>query len=131
MYNFRRLLKDIPFAFESLSAFLQVGGATEDAEGAVAGVSSELDWVDGWISAQAALSRRDLVTAAHHLRDLIAQSSIANNARLVAELGRVYHLAGERAKAIIQLQRAHSLDPFGVQGMDTLAALLSEVRCYN
>uniref|UniRef100_A0A914UQF3 Anaphase promoting complex subunit 7 n=1 Tax=Plectus sambesii TaxID=2011161 RepID=A0A914UQF3_9BILA len=127
LLNYKRLLKDVPFAFETLATFLQVGGGLEDAEAAVASVSSELDWVDGWISAQGALARRDLASAAHHLRDLLAQSSISNNARLVAELGRVYHLAGERSKAIIQLQRAHSLDPFSVKGMDILAALLSEV----
>jgi anaphase-promoting complex subunit 7 len=124
-------LKDVPFAFESLATFLQVGGAVEDAEAAVACVSSEVDWVDGWIAAQAALARHDLATAAHHLRELHAQSSVANNVRVVAELGRVYHLAGERAKAIVQLQRAHSLDPFSVQGMDVLAALLCEVRCHS
>lgn len=45
----------------------------------------------------------------------------------MCELGLLYNQCGQHDKAIVQLQRARSLDVLNVYGMDSLAALLYRV----
>ena len=125
-------MREVPFAVESLCGFLNSGGSSgELGNGALSTMSGCFDWAEGWVSAQECMVHRDFVTAAHYLRELQANSSIANNPRLMLDLGTVYQMAGERTKAIGQLQRAHSLDPYSMAHMDLYAALLAQVGVFT
>jgi predicted Zn-dependent protease len=118
----------MPFAIDSLVGFVHNGGTADEIRAAVDTMPMFGDWLGDWIRAQQSIAAKDYPTAAHCLRNVLARNTTApNNVRVIVELGRVYQLAGKSAEALIQLQRAHSLDPNAMNGMDILAAILCQV----
>jgi len=78
-----------------------------------------------WTSAQESAVNNDFASAITSLRSI---PNAVNNVRILRELGRWYHLLGDRGKAITALLKAHALEPSSLLYMDTLAALLAQER---
>uniref|UniRef100_A0A914DHL6 Uncharacterized protein n=1 Tax=Acrobeloides nanus TaxID=290746 RepID=A0A914DHL6_9BILA len=75
-----------------------------------------------WLLAKQAEANRKYIDATEILSEFHT-----TNLRIVLELARLYHIAGDRQKALANFERAHSLNYSNASGMDIYASLLYAV----
>lgn len=152
--GYREVLKSCPLALDALVELLNLGVSPDEANGLMMGMGSLaiaggavtitkatvppstsaivshpcMSWLPLWLKAQTCMAGRDYNGAVRNFRELDSATPLSNNSRLLTDLGKSYYFAGENGKAITILQRAHSLDPLEMDGMDILSALLSEEK---
>ncbi|MFH4977430.1 hypothetical protein AB6A40_004139 [Gnathostoma spinigerum] len=111
---YKKVVGECPEAVDALSVLLRNGIS----------LTSSLKWgptVHIWLAAQKAVGENN-GTKAISLLSTVA----GNNHRIITEMGRLHHLIGERQKALLQLQKAHSLDCSSCLSMDLLAFILAQ-----
>ncbi len=81
--NYKDLIKDSPFSLDVIVELLTLGYSPEQLEGKLAESAGadgfeQMDWFEDWFRAQAAMASRDYGDAIARLKDLDAESSVAN-----------------------------------------------------
>lgn len=110
----KKVVEDCPEAINSLSFVVRSGMRSED-------LNRWPHTAHEWLRAQEAIAEQNITKAISIL------SAVANNnLKILVELGRLHYALGERQKAAVQLQRAHSLDVGCSYSMDILAYILAQ-----
>lgn len=81
------------------------------------------EWLSGWIDAYTSMFRCKFTDAITKLQTIEAKSQFANNEIFQVLIGQCHYYNGEPDKALHYLSRAHSQNPYLVDGLMTLAAL--------
>lgn len=127
--GFKEVLKECPLALDAAQGLLSLGvKGAEVASLMLSGTANipNSEWLSTWIKAHAQLHSREFSQAATTLRQLDARACLRDNVDVLVSLGEAYHFSGEHRNALAVLQRAHSLDPLSLKGMDILAAILAK-----
>jgi len=119
---YREVLRECPLAVEALRALLQLGVKPRELQ--ELSLHLELDWLSGWVGAQAKLYSRDYPGAVQDLTHL--ELVLPGSGSLLVDTGLAHQWAGNTDQAIISLARAAALAPTNMRGMDSLSALYAE-----
>ncbi|PFX25631.1 Anaphase-promoting complex subunit 7 [Stylophora pistillata] len=154
---YKEVLRVCPLALEAVIGLLSLGVPGSEVTSLTTSSTPGMDWLGSWIKAQVlAASGKHArqhygfasIGGSSHKKDLnhnqvfftsegaqalksLETQSLRDNVELLCNAAEMFYNAGDYNNAKSFFQRAHSLDPFTVQGMDTYAFLLSQSGCSN
>ncbi|EFA09646.1 anaphase-promoting complex subunit 7 [Tribolium castaneum] len=122
---YKEVLRECPLALEAVENLLKLGVKGVEVNALMVEATSELNWLNLWLKAQAQLYSRDFENAAQTYKSMDSHGLLKDNTSLLVNLGYCYHYMCEDETAIAVLQRAIKLDQNLVFGRDLLATLLA------
>lgn len=125
---YKEVLRVCPLALDAVIGLLSLGVPGSEVTSLTASSTPGMDWLGSWIKAQVLAASGKHAKGAQALKSLETQS-LRDNVELLCNAAEMFYNAGDYKNAKSFFQRAHSLDPFTVQGMDIYAFLLSQSGC--
>lgn len=122
---YKEVLRVCPLALEAVVGLLSLGVPGSEVTSLMSSSSSGMEWLGSWIKAQVLAASGKHAKGAQALKTLETQC-LRDNIELLCNTAEMFYNAGDYNNAKSLFQRAHSLDPCALQGMDTYAFLLSQ-----
>ncbi|KAJ7377277.1 Anaphase promoting complex subunit 7 [Desmophyllum pertusum] len=127
---YKEVLRVCPLALEAVIGLLSLGVPGSEVTSLTSSSTSGMDWLGSWIKGQVLAASGKHAKGAQALKTLETQC-LRDNVELLCNTAEMFYNAGDYNNAKSFFQRAHSLDPCVLQGMDTYAFLLSQGGCGN
>lgn len=125
---YKEVLRVCPLALEAVIGLFSLGVPGSEVTSLTSSSTSAMDWIGSWIKAQVLAASGKHAKGAQALKTLETQC-LRDNVELLCNAAEMFYNAGDYNNAKSFFQRAHSLDPCVLQGMDTYAFLLSQSGC--
>ncbi|RZC31825.1 TPR 11 domain containing protein [Asbolus verrucosus] len=122
---YKEVLRECPLALEAVENLLKLGIKGVEVNSLMVEVTSEVNWLNLWLKAQAQLYSRDFANAIQTYKSMDSYGLLKDNTLILVNMGYCYHYMCEDDKAIAVLQRAMKLDQNLVFGKDLLSTLLA------
>lgn len=122
---YKEVLRASPLALEAVIGLLSLGVPGTEVTSLISSSTSGIDWFGAWMKGQVLTTTGKHAKGALALKTLETQS-LKDNVELLCNAGEMFYNAGDYNNAKSFFQRAHSLDPCALQGMDIFAFLLSQ-----
>ncbi|XP_076029628.1 anaphase-promoting complex subunit 7 [Oratosquilla oratoria] len=128
---YKEVLRECPLALEAVQGLLSLGVRGAEVASLMINVSNNTmctEWLSLWVKGHAHLHARDYTSAITSFRQLEENSPLRHNADILATLGETHYLAGDTKNALSTLERAHTIDPLNLRGIDLLACLYASEK---
>ncbi|XP_050371828.1 anaphase-promoting complex subunit 7 [Argentina anserina] len=130
---FKECLRSCPYVFDAIIALAELGVSAKDITSLIpqtpnrSGRSSfeQLDssrWLQRYVEAQCSIACNDYKGGLEHFTDLLQR--FPNNLHLLLEIAKVEAIVGKNDEALMNFEKARSIDPYVVTYMDEYAMLL-------
>ncbi|XP_076364183.1 anaphase-promoting complex subunit 7 isoform X2 [Tachypleus tridentatus] len=129
--SYKEVLKECPLAMQAALGLLALGvKGAEVASLMQNGTSTipSIEWLPSWIKAFAHLHAREHQQSVATFKQLENKSLLRDCVDILVALGNAYYCNGDFANALMVLEKAHTLDPLGLRGMDLFAAVLAREK---
>lgn len=121
---YKEVLRECPLALDAVENLLKLGVKGVEVNALIVEATSEINWLNQWLKAQAQLHARDFTNAVQTYKSMDSHGFLKDNTTLLVNLGYCYHYMCEDELAVGVLQRAMKLDQNLVFGRDLLSTLL-------
>ncbi|XP_032238300.2 anaphase-promoting complex subunit 7 [Nematostella vectensis] len=127
---YKEVLRQCPFALEAATGLLALGVTSTEvtslmSRNQTASGSTTNEWLASWIKAHTLTVTNKFAKAAQSLKTLETQV-LRDNVELLCDIAENFYSAGDMKSSKAVFQRAHSLDPYVIKGMDVYAYLLAQ-----
>lgn len=127
---YKEVLRVCPLALEAVIGLLSLGVPGSEVTSLTSPSTSGMEWLGSWIKAQVLAATGKHTKGGQALKTLETQC-LRDNVELLCNAAEMFYNSGDYNSAKSFFQRAHSLDPCVLQGMDIYAFLLSQGRHGN
>lgn len=122
---YKEVLRACPLALEAVIGLLSLGVPGSEVTSLTSSSTTGMEWLGSWIKGQVLAASGKHTKGAVALKTLETQN-LRDNVELLCNAAEMFYNAGDYNNAKSFFQRAHSLDPCALHGMDTYAFLLSQ-----
>lgn len=129
--GYKEVLKECPLAIKAAQGLLVLGvKGTEVASLVLSGSTNfpNMEWLSLWIKAHSHMHAKELSQSISTFKQLDSKTLLRDNTDILVSLGEAHYYNGDYQNALSVLERAHSLDPLLLKGMDVYAALLAKEK---
>lgn len=133
MYCYKECLRHCPYVFEALTALAELGATAKDIISLFPQTPNRSGrppfdhfdssrWLQRYVEAQCCIASNDYKGGLEHFTDLLQR--FPNNIHVLLEVAKVEAIIGKNDEAIMNFEKARSIDPYIVTYMDEYAMLL-------
>ncbi|XP_019419807.1 PREDICTED: anaphase-promoting complex subunit 7 [Lupinus angustifolius] len=137
---YKECLRHCPYALEAVVALAELGSTAKDIislfpqnpNRSGRGPFDHIDssrWLQRYVEAQCNIASNDYKGGVEHFTDLLQR--FPNNVHLLLEIAKVEAIIGKNEEAIMNFEKARSIDPYIITYMDEYAMLLKLKSDYS